>query len=168
MRCGLGLMRPWLVSLALALSAIDWSADLDFLQRELPNTHPNAFHAVSREAWEATIAKLRDRASSMPPAAVAVEISRIVAMIGDGHTRLTLPVDPNAGFFAGHTPTPMPSDPALHFHQFPVRFFWYDDGLYVRAATRTELVRSEEHTSELQSLRHLVCRLLLEKKKKNI
>src|SRR5258705_9675722 len=28
------------------------------------------------------------------------------------------------------------------------------------------LERSEEHTSELQSLRHLVCRLLLEKKKK--
>src|SRR5205814_8157325 len=28
-------------------------------------------------------------------------------------------------------------------------------------------VRSEEHTSELQSLRHLVCRLLLEKKKPN-
>src|SRR5205814_6751055 len=28
--------------------------------------------------------------------------------------------------------------------------------------------RSEEHTSELQSLRHLVCRLLLEKKKKSI
>src|SRR3982751_3671296 len=27
------------------------------------------------------------------------------------------------------------------------------------------IVRSEEHTSELQSLRHLVCRLLLEKKK---
>src|SRR5436853_5814086 len=27
------------------------------------------------------------------------------------------------------------------------------------------LMRSEEHTSELQSLRHLVCRLLLEKKK---
>src|SRR5258705_1654184 len=28
--------------------------------------------------------------------------------------------------------------------------------------------RSEEHTSELQSLRHLVCRLLLEKKKKSL
>src|SRR5436853_4154150 len=28
------------------------------------------------------------------------------------------------------------------------------------------IARSEEHTSELQSLRHLVCRLLLEKKKK--
>src|SRR2546422_2340319 len=29
-----------------------------------------------------------------------------------------------------------------------------------------QLVRSEEHTSELQSRLHLVCRLLLEKKKK--
>src|SRR5207253_4512748 len=28
--------------------------------------------------------------------------------------------------------------------------------------------RSEEHTSELQSRGHLVCRLLLEKKKKNV
>src|SRR5258705_1367146 len=32
----------------------------------------------------------------------------------------------------------------------------------------TAAKRSEEHTSELQSLRHLVCRLLLEKKKKKI
>src|SRR2546429_7064626 len=34
------------------------------------------------------------------------------------------------------------------------------DGLELRAGTR-----SEEHTSELQSRLHLVCRLLLEKKK---
>src|SRR5258706_542708 len=32
-------------------------------------------------------------------------------------------------------------------------------------ATRSAHVRSEEHTSELQSLTNLVCRLLLEKKK---
>src|SRR5436305_6262571 len=30
------------------------------------------------------------------------------------------------------------------------------------------VARSEEHTSELQSRPHLVCRLLLEKKKKNV
>src|SRR5437899_5552079 len=35
-----------------------------------------------------------------------------------------------------------------------------------RIAMKTSSMRSEEHTSELQSLRHLVCRLLLEKKKK--
>src|SRR5262245_64659453 len=33
------------------------------------------------------------------------------------------------------------------------------------ASGATRGLRSEEHTSELQSLRHLVCRLLLEKKK---
>src|SRR5689334_24562484 len=32
---------------------------------------------------------------------------------------------------------------------------------------RQQAARSEEHTSELQSQFHLVCRLLLEKKKKN-
>src|SRR5205814_10320429 len=35
----------------------------------------------------------------------------------------------------------------------------------VDAHIREIVWRSEEHTSELQSLRHLVCRLLLEKKK---
>src|SRR5205823_7836393 len=48
--------------------------------------------------------------------------------------------------------------------------------LYATGARRSELThlkvsdidsRSEEHTSELQSLAYLVCRLLLEKKKKN-
>src|ERR1039458_10887335 len=38
-----------------------------------------------------------------------------------------------------------------------------DSGLGIRGSG-LEIKRSEEHTSELQSLRHLVCRLLLEKK----
>src|SRR5437899_4436487 len=42
----------------------------------------------------------------------------------------------------------------------------HDERLDPRKATRA--ARSEEHTSELQSLRHLVCRLLLEKKKKEV
>src|SRR2546430_6668415 len=36
-----------------------------------------------------------------------------------------------------------------------------------RGQSRFRLPRSEEHTSELQSQSNLVCRLLLEKKKKN-
>src|SRR5437899_8765108 len=45
----------------------------------------------------------------------------------------------------------------------------YQAGTNMRAwlfAIMRNLFRSEEHTSELQSLRHLVCRLLLEKKKR--
>src|SRR5699024_11379406 len=38
---------------------------------------------------------------------------------------------------------------------------------YGKAGTGLELKRSEEHTSELQSRFDLVCRLLLEKKKKS-
>src|SRR5258705_8172828 len=42
------------------------------------------------------------------------------------------------------------------------------DGARPQSARRwpAKIERSEEHTSELQSLRHLVCRLLLEKKKR--
>src|SRR5262245_64131246 len=46
----------------------------------------------------------------------------------------------------------------LFYTAFPRRGEW--ERAVVAAANR-----SEEHTSELQSLRHLVCRLLLEKKK---
>src|SRR5258705_9305189 len=52
--------------------------------------------------------------------------------------------------------TAFPRGPETHY-------FAYDMGI-----RRNFVRRSEEHTSELQSLRHLVCRLLLEKKKKNI
>src|SRR5437899_8633311 len=53
-------------------------------------------------------------------------------------------------------------------HRVRLRLF-RDSPLYVARAPATGADagarRSEEHTSELQSLRHLVCRLLPEKKK---
>src|SRR5258708_30000623 len=56
--------------------------------------------------------------------------------------------------FHGHFPS---RDVSLHQHLIQIRF-----------PAREVAVegRSEEHTSELQSPDHLVCRLLLEKKKK--
>src|SRR5437764_10919547 len=51
---------------------------------------------------------------------------------------------------------PVPSEDAL---DHPLRFtIWINGDL--------DVLRSEEHTSELQSPMYLVCRLLLEKKKK--
>src|SRR2546422_5017206 len=41
-------------------------------------------------------------------------------------------------------------------------------GIADHTRLRAGLERSEEHTSELQSRLHLVCRLLLEKKKKHL
>src|SRR3712207_7282424 len=40
------------------------------------------------------------------------------------------------------------------------------EGVLEEEGGNAELLRSEEHTSELQSRQYLVCRLLLEKKKK--
>src|SRR5438045_409750 len=51
----------------------------------------------------------------------------------------------------------------------PPRPFWGQAYEHAPLIDRQDHVRrSEEHTSELQSLRHLVCRLLLEKKKTKV
>src|SRR3712207_9433210 len=42
-----------------------------------------------------------------------------------------------------------------------------EDALVEQGAAAGAVARSEEHTSELQSRQYLVCRLLLEKKKKS-
>src|ERR1035438_10749886 len=65
--------------------------------------------------------------------------------------------------------------PALVGYE-PTGVRWSHDGSRIlfqwKQSTDKEIApmdtyRSEEHTSELQSLRHLVCRLLLEKKENN-
>jgi hypothetical protein len=121
-------------------AAINWNADLDALQREIPTIHPNAFHATTREAYDAAIAKLRASAPNMAPNVVVAEMARIVASIGEGHTRVAIPVDPNAGFFSGHTATKLPDDPALHFRHLPVRFTWFSDGVFITSAANKDLI----------------------------
>src|SRR5205814_10663707 len=66
-------------------------------------------------------------------------------------------IDIKAGIGAGRRE--MLLNGKLKLCQSPLR-----DRRFSHAVTTTS-IRSEEHTSELQSLRHLVCRLLLEKKK---
>src|SRR5207244_9268593 len=53
------------------------------------------------------------------------------------------------------------------FRSGPARGARRDHGRRRQVTGGISLFRSEEHTSELQSPDHLVCRLLLEKKKKN-
>src|SRR5258708_24927253 len=68
-----------------------------------------------------------------------------------------LPISASQGWLASLKPKPQMPTTGLPF--------WcaYAD----EAASADILFRSEEHTSELQSPDHLVCRLLLEKKKKS-
>src|SRR5205823_12536338 len=79
---------------------------------------------------------------------------------------------PILGGVLSHVGTP---DTKVKFGKYPMKIvepghpitqgasdFEHEDELYYYLQTQ----RSEEHTSELQSLAYLVCRLLLEKKKK--
>src|SRR2546425_1954926 len=83
--------------------------------------------------------------------------------------------------YTGALPAQATSSPAFPYQVLPVRHFGkMKSGSYwmyglEKAITGSDIVvapqelqcltRSEEHTSELQSLAYLVCRLLLEKKK---
>src|SRR5258708_21755062 len=57
----------------------------------------------------------------------------------------------------------IPALPATYAARFAVALIPATDAMFTIAPAN---LRSEEHTSELQSPDHLVCRLLLEKKKK--
>src|SRR5205823_13758391 len=56
---------------------------------------------------------------------------------------------------------------AFHVVAIPFGKFAYRCGIAINAVAVRHRIRSEEHTSELQSLAYIVCRLLLEKKNKN-
>jgi hypothetical protein len=108
-----------------------WRADLSFLADTLPKVHPNLYHSVCREEFLGELDSLGVRASRLDHYQLTVELARIMARVGDGHTRLTLPFDTAARFFTGHSTTAAPLVPGLVFRQLPVRFGWFADGLFV-------------------------------------
>src|SRR3712207_8334403 len=70
---------------------------------------------------------------------------------------------PYTTLFRSHSATP-PSSQSYSSPLLPA----YSEASFPLFYTGGEIFRSEEHTSELQSRQYLVCRLLLEKKKKNV
>lgn len=100
-------------------TAAAWRADLAALAGTLERTHPNPFHSVSRERFAVAVADLDRRIPSMARHEIIVEMARIVAMIGDGHTNFS-PV----------------RDARFGFREYPLRFALFKDGLFVRSASR--------------------------------
>lgn len=100
-----------------SLTTEDWRADLRHLAAELPRVHRNAFHAVSREQWLDAVKRLDGSIPRLKRHQIIVGISKLVALIGDGHTAM-----------------PSFDDPPIAFRRYPVSFYAFSDGLYVRAA----------------------------------
>ncbi|HEY4229059.1 MAG TPA: hypothetical protein VGO79_02745, partial [Thermoanaerobaculia bacterium] len=99
--------------------ARDWREDLRFMASEMEKRHRNLFHAVSRERLGAAVRSLDARIPSLARHQIVVEMARIVAMVGDGHTNLAPTRDPRVGF-----------------RTYPIRLYFFADGLAVRAASR--------------------------------
>jgi hypothetical protein len=95
-----------------------WIADLDTLAVQLPARHVAPFRVVPRERFQSAVASLRRAIPSLTPHQTVLGFTRLVAMIGDGHTSF-FPSDQSA----------VPFD-----RSYPLRLFDFDDGLYVVAA----------------------------------
>ena len=81
--------------------------------KEVQRTHKNLYHSISSETFAAT---LDAKIPSLTRAEVIVEMAKIVAAVGDGHTNIY--------------PT---RDPKIGFHTLPVEFTFFGDQLYIRA-----------------------------------
>lgn len=102
-----------------------WAEDLEVFAAELPRRHVNAFHTMSRQSFDSAVASLRQRLPALHRHEIIVELARIVALVGDGHTNIY--------------PT---RDTVIAFHVLPVSFYQFSDGLHIRAAheSKRELV----------------------------
>ena len=76
--------------------AAKWREDLAFAKAQMPETHLEIDHTTPLAEIEAAIDELAKRIPALAQHEAVVELARIVARIGDGHTRLSLPIDPAA------------------------------------------------------------------------
>ncbi len=102
-----------------SVSAAQWREDIEFLARELPRLHQNAYHAISAQRFQEEIASLESDLTHLRREQIIARIVQIVASIGDGHTAVPVAALASQGF-----------------HVLPVRFYVYNDGIYVQAADR--------------------------------
>jgi hypothetical protein len=111
--------------------AAGWRTDLRALSDALVQRHREPFRRVTRERFEREVADLDARIPDLASHQVILGMARIAALLGDGHTRLTLPEGPGWAVDYAHLPTPLPDDTTLRFHHLPIRLWAYEDGIAV-------------------------------------
>ncbi|HEV2762407.1 MAG TPA: hypothetical protein VGV38_05370 [Pyrinomonadaceae bacterium] len=98
-----------------------WREDLRHMASEMEQRHRNLFHTITRAQFEQAVNSLHERIPKLTRHQIIVEMARIAASIGDGHTNVNPARDPKAGF-----------------RTLPVKLYLFKDGLYVRAARREQ------------------------------
>lgn len=75
------------------ISNEQWHEDLKFLATELPKRHANAFHFLSKAAFDQEVSELNGRLDDLNRDQIFVGMDRIENSIGDGHTYIRVPAD---------------------------------------------------------------------------
>ncbi len=65
-----------------------WREDLRFMAREMEERHKDLFHTISREKFQNAVRLLDAKIPELERHQIIVEVMRIVAMVGDGHTNI--------------------------------------------------------------------------------
>ena len=99
-------------------SAAHWREDLHYFAERAPQVHKNLFHSMTRKQFQTAVKSLDERIPTLSRDQIIIEITRIVAMIGDGHTHVDL------------------HEPPTNFRHYPVKFYWFPDGVYVLQADK--------------------------------
>lgn len=97
-----------------------WRIDLQYLEKELEVRHPNLYHSLSREAFQAELRNVADRVSSLSDDGIALALARLLARVGDGHTLV-----------------PLMWDRSLGYRRLPLEFVRTATGLSILAADRS-------------------------------
>ena len=100
-----------------SVEAQKWSADVRFLVEQLPRRHKNLFHSMTKEQFEISVGQLFEGIPALSRHQIIVELARIGAMIGDGHSGIR----------------PL-RDPKLNFRCYPIKLYYFRDGIFIQSA----------------------------------
>lgn len=117
------------------LSVAQWQQDVKALAEQMPKMHRSPYNKVSQQEFDSAVAVLHAQVPKLQDHEIMVSLTRLVAMIGDGHTRLTLPQDMAVAYSRAHSSTPPPADSSLFLNHLPVKLALFDDGLFIRETT---------------------------------
>ena len=78
-------------SAATVLATEAWRADIVEAGAAIRAHHFKPFHSIDEAQWDAAVEDLKRRVPEMSDHRIMVELARLVALINDGHTRLTIP-----------------------------------------------------------------------------
>ncbi len=126
------LLRPSFRSLAIVLAGLTaltlldaapvvgqstsdaFKQDLQYLAQELPRRHKNLFFELSEAEFRRQVQAIEKRIEELDSRTFQLELSRLIASVGDGHTRLAMDLS------------------QMHYYPFNAR--WFDDQVAIVAA----------------------------------